>query len=358
MIGMLKSSILGRFMLAYTFMAAGAIINVIQLLAVPLAWVGFKNQSRNLVRRLTYLHWALIPAISQWWANIDITLHARPDDMTKFGKEKALLVMNHKCQLDWVVIWCLGHYYDVLQNVKAIVKSSLRVVPVIGWAMWFNEFIFVRRNAKTDGGIIIKSLDNFSSFRYDYWLLIFCEGTRFTPDKQKTSNEFAVKNGLRPLKHHLVPRTKGFSLISRGLRDTVPAVYDVTLCFPGNKDPTLSDFVGGRDVKVDLIIRRIPIEEVPEEPEKCSEFLHEIYRDKDQLCEFHQNHQRFPIMGELPAYEGCVKKRLEKNKSALFVIILWMVLLVPPFVALSLFMLFSGTLMQSIVSSLVIVAST
>ena len=58
MIGMLKSSILGRFMLAYTFMAAGAIINVIQLLAVPLAWVGFKNQSRNLVRRLTYLHWA------------------------------------------------------------------------------------------------------------------------------------------------------------------------------------------------------------------------------------------------------------------------------------------------------------
>ena len=62
-----------------------------------------------------FFEFLVIPAISQWWANIDITLHARPDDMTKFGKEKALLVMNHKCQLDWVVIWCLGHYYDVLQ---------------------------------------------------------------------------------------------------------------------------------------------------------------------------------------------------------------------------------------------------
>ena len=49
-------------------------------------------------------------------------------------------------------------------------------------------------------------------------MLIFCEGTRFTAEKHKRSNEYAEKNGLKPLKHHLIPRTKGFYLISQELR--------------------------------------------------------------------------------------------------------------------------------------------
>ena len=41
-------------------------------------------------------------------------------------------------------------------------------------------------------------------------LLLFPEGTRFTEEKRKKSNEYAEKKGLQPLKHHLLPRTKGF----------------------------------------------------------------------------------------------------------------------------------------------------
>ena len=41
---------------------------------------------------------------------------------------------------------------------------------------------------------------------------MYCEGTRFTPEKYAKGLEFARKNGFAELKHHLVPRTKGFVL--------------------------------------------------------------------------------------------------------------------------------------------------
>ena len=51
-------------------------------------------------------------------------------------------------------------------------------------------------------------------------LLLFCEGTRFTEAKHKASMEVARKKGLPVLKHHLLPRTKGFVLSVNGLKGT------------------------------------------------------------------------------------------------------------------------------------------
>ena len=48
-------------------------------------------------------------------------------------------------------------------------------------------------------------------------LIVFCEGTRFTKEKHEASVEFARRNGHHPLKHHLLPRTKGFHVLSRGM---------------------------------------------------------------------------------------------------------------------------------------------
>ena len=48
---------------------------------------------------------------------------------------------------------------------------------------------------------------------------LLCEGTRRTDEKLKASQQFALDNNIVPLKHHLFPRTKGFSLIVEGLHD-------------------------------------------------------------------------------------------------------------------------------------------
>lgn len=45
---------------------------------------------------------------------------------------------------------------------------------------------------------------------------MFCEGTRFTQRKHEESMKVAREKGMTELKHHLLPRTKGFSLLARG----------------------------------------------------------------------------------------------------------------------------------------------
>lgn len=49
--------------------------------------------------------------------------------------------------------------------------------------------------------------------------LIHCEGTRFTEKKHQISMQVAQAKGLPSLKHHLLPRTKGFAVTVRSLRN-------------------------------------------------------------------------------------------------------------------------------------------
>lgn len=62
-------------------------------------------------------------------------------------------------------------------------------------------------------------------------MLLFAEGTRFTPAKHKASMEFARKRGLPELKRHLIPRTRGFVQCVQSLKGNFPVIYDVTVGF-------------------------------------------------------------------------------------------------------------------------------
>lgn len=58
-------------------------------------------------------------------------------------------------------------------------------------------------------------LNNNRIFIFSLQLVLFCEGTRLTPEKHKVSVEYAEKKGVEPLKHHLLPRTKGFAVVRK-----------------------------------------------------------------------------------------------------------------------------------------------
>lgn len=49
-------------------------------------------------------------------------------------------------------------------------------------------------------------------------MAIFCEGTRFTEDKYEEGIEYARRMGVQPLKHHLMPRTKGYAILAESLK--------------------------------------------------------------------------------------------------------------------------------------------
>lgn len=60
-------------------------------------------------------------------------------------------------------------------------------------------------------------------------LSLFPEGTRFTSDKHAASMKIAAEKGLPLLKHHLLPRTKGFTASIPHLRGKFDAIYDVVM---------------------------------------------------------------------------------------------------------------------------------
>lgn len=83
---------------------------------------------------------------------------------------------------------------------------------------------------------------------------IFCEGTRFTKEKHARGLEYAKKNDLPLLKHHITPRTKGFALLAEHLREgaNFKSVCDVGVAYPDCSDKVYThlDLLLGR--KMDL----------------------------------------------------------------------------------------------------------
>ena len=45
-----------------------------------------------------------------------------------------------------------------------------------------------------------------------------CEGTRFTEGKRSESMKYAREKNLPELKYHILPRTKGFTMIMQGAK--------------------------------------------------------------------------------------------------------------------------------------------
>ena len=102
-------------------------------------------------------------------------------------------------------------------------------------------------------------------------MCIFPEGSRFTVEKHEASKQFCKERGLQPLKHHLYPRTKGFSYAVKNmdyckgqwwgsqlysLYCAVGAVYDITFGFKEG-EPSILGVMNAEPCQVDMLIRYI-----------------------------------------------------------------------------------------------------
>lgn len=113
-------------------------------------------------------------------------------------------------------------------------------------------------------------------------LLLFPEGTRFTQEKCEASHKFAKEKGLPILKHHLTPRTKGFTASIPHLKGKVDVIYDIQLAFNPKAavKPTMTNLLRGEKVEGHFYMRRIPLNEVPEGEKAATAWLHELYQRK------------------------------------------------------------------------------
>ncbi|XP_045356178.1 1-acyl-sn-glycerol-3-phosphate acyltransferase delta isoform X2 [Leopardus geoffroyi] len=218
LLGLLKSQFLCHLVFCYVFIASGLIINTVQLFTL-LLWPINKQLFRRINCRLSYCVSSQLVMLLEWWSGTECVIHTDPQAYPKYGKENAIVVLNHKFEIDFLCGWSLAERFGVLGGSKVLAKKELAYVPIIGWMWYFTEMVFCTRKWEQDRKTVSQSLLHLRDYPEKYFFLIHCEGTRFTEKKHQISMQVARAKGLPSLKYHLLPRTKGFAVTVRSLRN-------------------------------------------------------------------------------------------------------------------------------------------
>ncbi|KAJ0083966.1 hypothetical protein Patl1_29755 [Pistacia atlantica] len=212
---------------SFMYVASGLIINLIQaalfLTIRPLS----KNTYRRINGAISEILWLVIVWILEWWAGLEVKLYTDLKTYRLMGKEHALVMPNHLTDLDTFFLWILAQRSGCLRSALTVLKKSSKYLPIFGWATWFSESVFVDRSWAKDEKKLKESFQALKDFPTPFWLTIFTEGTRLTPDKLLQAQEFALSKGLN------IPKN-GFVAAIENFRSFVPAIYDVTIAIPKN----------------------------------------------------------------------------------------------------------------------------
>ncbi|KAL7383518.1 hypothetical protein ABVT39_012302 [Epinephelus coioides] len=293
LVQLLKSQFLSHLIICYVFLVSGIIVNLLQICTLPL-WLVNKQLFRRINIKLGYCISSQLVVALDWWSGTECTLYTDPKSSQLYGKENAIVLLNHTYEIDFLCGWSFCDKFGVLGSSKVLAKKELSYVPVIGWMWYFLEIVFCKRKWEEDRRTVAQSLQNLKDYPKSFWFLLFCEGTRFTPKKHEISMQVAESKGLPKLKYHLLPRTKGFWVTVQNLRGTAAAVYDSTLNFRNNDVPTLLGVLNGKKYHADLYVRRIPLESIPEDEAECAAWLHKLFQEKDSFQEHYTQTGRFP----------------------------------------------------------------
>ncbi|CAB3368329.1 Hypothetical predicted protein [Cloeon dipterum] len=141
--------------------------------------------------------------------------------------------------------------------------------------------------------------------------------------------KFAKERGLPLLKHHLVPRTRGFTSSIPHLKEKMGAIYDVQLAFKKDDkiEPSMSNLLIGKGVTAHLYIRRIPMDGVPTDEQEANQWLHELYQRKDQMQDSFYNTGDFFKENDLDRVEPFL---LPRRKASLINWCVWFVVTLVP----------------------------
>ncbi|XVE75650.1 hypothetical protein DITRI_Ditri12bG0110100 [Diplodiscus trichospermus] len=204
------------------------------------------------------------------------------------GKEHALVMANHRSDIDWLVGWVLAQRSGCLGSSIGVMKKSSKFLPVIGWSMWFSEYLFLERSWAKDENTLKAGLQRLKDFPRPFWLALFVEGTRFTQAKLLAAQEYATSQGLPVPRNVLIPRTKGFVSAVSQMRSFVPAIYDITVAIPrSSPSPTMLRLFKGQSSVVHVHVKRRLMKELPETDEAVAQWCKDLFVEKDKLLDKH-----------------------------------------------------------------------
>lgn len=339
----IKSSSIVHLCFAISYFTSGLMINLMQCILFICIKPFNKRLFRTLLYYLCYSFHCQLVAIGEWWSGSGIKIYMSKEDLAKAGSEHALLIMNHTYETDWLFGWMFCEKVGVLGNCKAYAKKVISYIPTIGWSWKFAEFVFLERSFDKDREIITKQLNEIFDYPSPVWLLLNAEGTRFTESKHAASVKFAQERGMPVLKHHLIPRTKGFTASLPVLKKKCPAIMDVQLVFKEDDKfkPTILNLLRGKSITGHIYLRRVSMSEVPDDEEQAAQWLHDLYVRKDKLqASFHETGDYFKGNDIAPIEPITIPRRL----SSVLNWIVWMIFAMLPILYLLFSMIVSGNI--------------
>ncbi|KAG7299723.1 hypothetical protein JYU34_016722 [Plutella xylostella] len=306
MLNILKRSTAVHLGFAISYFLSGLVLNFIQIILYCCLKPFNKSLFRKINYYLCYSFSSQLVFMSQWWSRSKLSIYIKKDEYEKYyGKEHGYLLMNHSYEIDWLMGWHFCEGIGVLGNCKAYAKKAIQYVPPIGWMWKFAEFVFLERSFEKDRDIIKHQITEICDYPDPIWLLMTPEGTRFTPTKHEASLKFAQEKNLPLLKHHLTPRTRGFTTSLQYFRGKIPAIYNIQLAFDKDSKtpPTLTSLLYGKPVHAHMYIERIPVETVPEGEAEGAKWLHDLFVVKDKMQDSFMNTGDFFLQSGVPRVE-------------------------------------------------------
>lgn len=267
------------------FLFTGLFVNLIQAACFVFIWPLSKNLFRRINDKLVQMMWSELLFFFQWQAGVKVQLYTDPETYKLLGKENALVISNHRYHADWLVIWTLAQQFNCLGRTPAYTQHPFQFIPVFGWALWFSEFIFLKKNFSQDQRKIKTRLQAFKDFPNSFWLSIFVEGMEFSRKTLAAAQKFSISSGLPPPRNVLVPRTKGFVAAVNDIRKFVPAIYDLTIAVSkGDAHPSMSRSSGKPSV-VKVHLKRHSMGDLPESEEGIAKWCTDAFVAKDALLD-------------------------------------------------------------------------
>ncbi|XP_076905848.1 1-acyl-sn-glycerol-3-phosphate acyltransferase 2-like [Bidens hawaiensis] len=271
------------------FFISGLIVNLIQVIIFVIVRPISKSLFRRLNRIVAELLWLELVWIVDWWAGVKVNLYTDPETLKMMGKEHALVIANHKSDIDWLIGWVFAQRSGCLGSTLAVMKKSSKFLPVIGWSMWFSEYLFLERKWAKDENTIKAGLQRLKDYPQPFWLACFVEGTRFTKAKHLAAQEYASSNGLPIPRNVLIPRTKGFVTSVSEMRSFAPAIIDMTVAIPRDSTPpTMLRLFKGNGKIQHIRVKRHLMKDLPETEEGIAQWCKDIFVVKDNLLDKHK----------------------------------------------------------------------
>ncbi|XP_070789051.1 1-acyl-sn-glycerol-3-phosphate acyltransferase epsilon-like [Pituophis catenifer annectens] len=257
--------------------------------------------------RLYTIYQSMVLFFFENYTGVQIILYG---DLPK-NKENVVCIANHQSTVDWIIANMLAIRQNALGHIRYVLKDRLKWLPLYGWYFSQHGGIYVNRRSIFNEKKMRNKLYIQMKAKTPMYLVIFPEGTRYSPALRKLiadSQAYAEKEGLTVLKHVLTPRVKATHVAVDSMKSYLDAVYDITIAYEDTTDhkgqrktaPTMTEFLCKACPRIHIHIERIELKDIPGEQMFMRRWLHDRFEVKDKLLiEFYdakdsKRRNRFP----------------------------------------------------------------